>query len=141
MTKQFYEEKAKPHSELRSTTGGKERIGRVNHYEEVARKQPRYSPTRMAELAPGVIAVEDQSGECDALFDVERWQFTNPQLWERGSGVTPSPLLKEAGLEVLEGVGRAPQVSTIEAMVGFARSHLSSKGKEAWHSAPQFFTA
>ena len=112
----------------------------VKHYEELARRQPQYSPTRMAELAPGVVAVEDQSGECDALFDVERWQFANPQLWERDPG-SENPLLKKTGLKVLEGVGRAPQVSTIEAMVGFARSHLSPKGKEVWHNAPQFFTA
>ena len=112
----------------------------IKHYEEVARRLPQYSPTRMAELAPGVVAVEDQSGECDALFDVERWQFTNPQLWEQNPR-SESPLLKKNGLKVLEGVGRTPQVSTIETMVSFARNHLSPKGKEVWHSVPQFFTA
>ena len=112
----------------------------IDHYREFTRRQPQYSPTRMAELAPGIVAVEDQAGECDALFDIERWQFSNPQLWEQDPK-SESPLLKKAGLKVLEGVGRAPQVSTIEGMVSFARSQLSPKGNEIWHETPQFFTA
>ena len=112
----------------------------IKHYQEVAHRQPQYSPSRMAELAPGVVAVEDHAGECDALFDVERWQFINPKLWERDPE-SESPLFKKAGLGVLEGVGKVPQVSTIEGMLSFARSHLSSKGNEAWHEVPQFFTA
>ena len=112
----------------------------IKHYEKMACRQSQYTPTRMAELAPGVVAVEDESGECDALFDVERWEFTNPQLWAQDPE-SESPLLKNSSLNVLEGVGRAPQVSTIEAMVSFARRHLSPKGKEMWHKTPQFFTA
>lgn len=108
----------------------------IKHYKELAQRQPQYSQARMAELAPGVVAVEDQSGECDALFDTKRWQFTNPQLWARDE----SPLLKNSGMNVLEGVGKFPPVSTIEEIVGFARSQLSSRGGEAWHDTPQFFT-
>lgn len=44
----------------------------IQHYREVVREMPEYSPTRMAELAPGVVAVEDEAGECDALFDTEQ---------------------------------------------------------------------
>ena len=110
----------------------------VKYYRELAIKQPQYSATRMAELAPGVVAVEDGAGECDALFDVEQWQFTNPQLWERDPE-SESSMLRNEGLKVLEGVGRAPRVSSIEGMVDFARQHLSPKENQAWHDTPQFF--
>ena len=112
----------------------------IEHYRELASGQPQYSAKRMAELAPGVVAVEDQSGECDALFDTAQCQFTNPKLWER-EPESESPMLRKAGLKVLEGLGQAPQVSTIEDMVGFARRHLSLKGNQVWHDTPQFFTA
>lgn len=111
----------------------------IRHYHDVARRMPEYSPTRMAELAPGVVAVEDQAGECDALFDTEQWQFTRPELWE-GDPEHESPLLRNADLKVLEGVGRFPRVSSIEDMVGFARSNLSPKGDHVWRDTPQFFT-
>lgn len=108
----------------------------ISHYQWMKDAMPQYAPTRMAELAPGVIAVEDKSGECDAMFDIERWQFTSPKQWERAPE-SESPRLKSMGLNVLEGAGRAPRVSTIEAMVGFAKTHLSPKGNEVWHNTPQ----
>lgn len=112
----------------------------IRHYGDVALRMPKYSPKRMAEIAPGVVAVEDMAGECDALFDTEQWQFTYPQIWKQDPE-SESPLLRSTGLKVLEGVGRFPRVSTIEEMIGFARIHLSPKGDHVWHDTPQFFTA
>lgn len=95
---------------------------------------PEYAPTRMAELAPGVIAVEDASGECDALFDIEGWGFRNPELW--GGQEPRSPTLGGRNLNVLEGLGRSSRVSNIGAMVGFARDHIVPKNGGVWHNEP-----
>ncbi len=107
----------------------------VDHYRVLARREPEYYPVRMAELAPGVIAVEDKAGECDALFDIARWQFTRPELWEPTGSASESPILANRRLKVLSGLGRLPQVSTIEDMVAFAKTNLSP----CWHDTPQFF--
>lgn len=111
----------------------------IQYYRKVARQLPQYAPTRMAELAPGVVAVEDAAGECDALFDGERWDYTNPEIWE-SDPETKSLALTGAGLKVLEGFGVAMRVRSIETMMLFAQSQLSPKRQTAWHSVPQFFT-
>lgn len=111
----------------------------IRHYHVLARIKPEYCPTRMAELAPGVVAVEDQSGECDVMFEKRLWRFTTPNLWRQARG-SKSPMLHKTGLKVLQGVGRAPQVSIIEDMVDFAKRHLSPKGSHTWRDAPLYFT-
>lgn len=110
----------------------------ISHCRKVARQNLEYFPTRMAELAPGVIAIEDRAGECDALFDPERWQFNHPRAWKPDPN-RQIPLLQDSGMEVLQGVGGVPQISTIEEMVDFAKKHLSATRDETWHDAPQFF--
>ena len=110
----------------------------IEHYQVLARRDPKYTPVRMAELAPGIIAVEDASLECDAIFDAAQWKFRHPELWE-GDPENESPVLKSKGLRALEGVGRLPRVSTIEEMESFAKHHLTAKESLAWHDKPEFF--
>ena len=110
----------------------------IQLYRDIARKTPQYTPMRMAELAPGIVAVEDRDGECDAYFEKEQWGWTYPKLWEQ-PGTQESAMLRQAGLNVLQGIGRAPQVSTIEMMVDFAKDHLAPRGDQTWHEAPLFF--
>ena len=102
----------------------------VKHYRDMA---PRYAATKMAELAPGVIAVEDAAGECDVLFDITLWEFTHKELW---AGLDRSKMIEEEQLNVLEGIGRSPRVDTIEGMMRFAQSHLSPIGSHTFHPEP-----
>jgi len=108
----------------------------ANHY---AMLGDQFAPKRMAELAPGVIAVEDASGECDALFDSDRWTFNAPEIWEYPVA-EESPLLRAAGLKILPGLGRFPEVNTIDEMVLFAKEQLSPKSGELWREVPEFFS-
>jgi hypothetical protein len=88
------------------------------------------------------VAVEDLAGECDALFDETRWQWTYPDLWGHSSQAEyRGDTLTRLGLMVLEGVGCAPQVSTIGTMVPFAKSQLTAKNGQTWHAVPQFYSA
>lgn len=87
-----------------------------------------YTPLRMAELATGVVAVEDANRECDAYFDITLWRFTHPEIWEAKKD------LNKLGLEVLEGLGCFPPKRKIEDMAIFARKELISK----WHDQPKF---
>lgn len=105
----------------------------TKHYRDMAVRMPQYAPTRMAELAPGVVAVEDESGECDALFDTERCKFARPELWRDD---IPA-MLNGTGLNVLESASCSSPIRTVEAMVGFARDHLVPA--VAWHEEPKFF--
>ena len=98
---------------------------------------PAYAITRVAELAPGIVAVEDASGECDALFDQERWEYTYPKIWEPPMG---SAALKAENIGLLPGLGRAPHVTTIEEMVEFAQQQLMPKDTgTVWCTVPDFF--
>lgn len=92
------------------------------------------SITRMAVIAPGLIAVEDTMNECDVHFDMDRWEFTYPDLWKMDTstpGFTPGPLRRlmreKHRIGLLEGIGQLPHVRTIEAMVSMARTHLRPK--------------
>jgi len=109
----------------------------IAHYREMAEQMPQYMPIRMAELAPGIIAVEDASGECDTLFDVDGWKFRTPEIW--GGQGPKSPTLGKRNLNVLEGLGRRPPVSNIRTMVGFAKDHIVPKNGGAWHEEPMEF--
>lgn len=90
---------------------------------------------RIAELAPGVVAVQDAGGECDAYFDVKCWQFIHRHLWD---GLPEKGALAKLELGVLEGVGRSPWVTTIEEMAEWAKEHLerSDGNQPAWHREP-----
>jgi hypothetical protein len=103
------------------------------HYLKMA---AHYAATRMAELAPGIIAVEDKSNECDALFDVTMWKYTDEELW---AGMDRTKMIMEEQFNVLEGVGSSNPVKTIEAMMGFARRHLSPIGRHSFHDQPIVF--
>ena len=105
----------------------------VRHY---ALMDSQYAPLRMAQLAPGVIAVEDKSGECDAMFDTTQWRWTQPEIWERGG---ESGGVGRANLGVLQGIGRFPAVRDIESMVGFARANLTAIGSHVWYAKPEIF--
>ena len=107
----------------------------IQHYRELARRAPQYTPVRMAELAKGVVEVEDKAGECDALFNKALWRYTMPEIWEGPE----QEMLDSLNLAALEGAGTAPVVCTIEDMVAFAKRHLSPKGAHSWYDAPQFF--
>jgi hypothetical protein len=111
----------------------------IRYYAWVVTRQPEYMPLRMAELAPGIVAVEDRAGECDAIFDMARWKYTMPEIWARGTDMTKAQQMEAAGLEVLPGIGRFPAVVEINGMMEFARRHLSPIGDTAWHQVPQFF--
>ena len=106
----------------------------ILHYLQMATRQPQYTPTRLAELAPGVVAVEDRSGECDVLFDKTQWQYTTPDIW----GESNSEILRRRGLAVLPGTGRYPPISTITDMVKFAHDQLSPMEHAEWHTAPMY---
>lgn len=114
------------------------RVKVIAHFKRVARTQPQYKATRFAELAPGIIAVEDASGECDAFFDPKVWQFASPKFWE---GLPESPVLQKMGLRVLPGAACAPTVGTVGKMVWFAKHNLEPVDNATWHAEPQFFTA
>ena len=112
----------------------------INHYNRMTKENPKFSPKKMAELAIGVVAVEDNSGECAALFDRNLWEFTMPEIWEKSIKNNDTPLSKDVKLGVLEGLGGMPTVRTIKNMVNFAKEHLSSKENQAWHDAPEPFS-
>lgn len=110
----------------------------VEHYRNMRFGMPEYTPVRMAELAEGIIAVEDKSGECDALFDKNKWGFSDPELW----GVDPedeNSTLNALGLDILEGFGRSPKVRSINSMFIFAKAELSPKEGQKWHEEPKYF--
>src|SRR3990167_375004 len=86
----------------------------IKHYRMIVQRSSKYAPVKMAELAPGVVAVKDISGECDTLFDTDEWRFTHPEIWD-SENLLPS--LKKVGIGVLEGLGQTPRVSSIEEMV------------------------
>jgi hypothetical protein len=111
----------------------------IQYGQEIAKEWPACRVTRTAELAPGVVAVEDVSGGCDALFDRSRWQYTIPRQWATPENRCGSPLLDDMGLGLLPGVGGMPTVKTIEKMVSFARKHLSAKVEVGWYETPRFF--
>lgn len=92
--------------------------------------------SRMAELAPGVVAVEDSWDEADVIFDLDRWQFKRPELWKPGVGMTPSPMLAELNLQVLPGLARFPPMKSIEEIVSLAQDQLVATGGGAWHPQP-----
>ena len=112
---------------------GREMQERVlQHYRRLTLKNPGYYPVRMAELAPGVVAVEDGAGGCSVLFDPEQWQPTYTYL---GALMT-----KGIGLGVLYSVmSGATPVRTIKDMAVLAKDRLSQKRSQVWHDAPQFF--
>lgn len=111
------------------------------YYRQVVLRHPGYYPMRMAELAPGVVAVEDGAHGCDVLFDPERWQYTHFQyLWNKTLPKFKDVVPKSFSLGILQGVANGYiQISTIEGMVILAKTYLSSKGNDAWHDQPQFF--
>jgi hypothetical protein len=106
----------------------------AGHYRAIVRKQPQYMPKRMAELAPGVIAIEDEAGECDVMFNTEEWAFRYPDIWG-----DQKPMLKGDNMSVLEGVACSRPIMTIEEMVVFAKRHLIPTRSAMWHPKPQFF--
>ena len=105
----------------------------VSYYRELAKHFPKLIPQRMAELAPGVIAVEDTVGECEALFDIKLWAFKDPKMQHNGNH-----LANNFGLDVYESMGKEPHISTIKQMADFLKLHISPKGKQMWHKKPRF---
>ena len=110
----------------------------IRHYIIMSICMPQFAPHRMAELAPGVVAVEDLAGECDVFFDAARWVFKNPTFWEPDYR-SVSQSLQTSGLKILEGLSRIPQITTIEEMSCFAQQHIVSTSQEKWHASPIFF--
>ena len=110
----------------------------VDHYKTMCVEMPQYLPTSMAELAPGVVAVEDESGECDAFFDTNEWKYSNPIVWEDAKK-SEGYLFLTYGMKVLEGLGTVPKISSIIQMMGFAKTHISPTGVQTWHKEPIFF--
>ncbi len=56
----------------------------IRHYRDMVQRDPRYMPTRIAELGPGVVAVEDRAGECDIRITEQIYQKSIPigiNLW------------------------------------------------------------
>lgn len=110
------------------------------HYVWMSLLFGRYCPTKMAELAPGVVAVEDDSGECDVFFELDRWEFVYPEVWKRQKGEKIHKTLKKGRLEVLPGMGTSNRVTTIGKALAFAQSQLSPKDNETrWYDAPEVF--
>ena len=109
----------------------------IRYYEDMVSQAPQYTPTAMAELAPGVIAVVDQSGECDVCFDVHRWGFKDPQVW--GPAESGSSQLRDAQMNILPGKGFSSDISDIASMAIAAKEHLSPKDDAVWHDTPQYF--
>lgn len=93
-----------------------------------------YKLVHGAELALGVIAVTDANEECDAYFDPALWRWTKANLWKE------KPKLREIGLEVLEGTGRALKVHSIHDMATWAKEHLTPISDTLeWNDTPMYF--
>jgi hypothetical protein len=106
---------------------------------EIVKEWPAFRASRTAELAPGVVAVEDVSGECDALFDRSRWKYAIPQQWAIRESRCGSSLLDDMNLGLLPGAGATRTIRTIEKMASFAKNHLSAKTGYGWYETPRFF--
>ncbi len=91
-----------------------------------------YAIVRMAELAPGIIAVEDSVGECDAYFDIAAWDFVFPSVHKPDK---EDPELKSMGVQILPGLSFVNPARTIKEMKIAARNCLKPK---QWHARPRF---
>jgi hypothetical protein len=103
----------------------------IQYRNQLLVSNPEFAVTSMAELAPGVIAVEDKAGECDVYFDAESWGYSFPEIWR---GMDQNPRLRDLQLKVLPGKGRFPPVSKIEDAMAYAMLQLYPR---LWHEAPQ----
>ena len=108
----------------------------IDYCNQMGGEQPIYAPTRMAEIAPGLIAVEDKSGECDLYFDRARWEFYN-NIWEKDH-TSLTDQYKKTGLGALS--GQAVNTSTIAGMKTIATNVLKAKVPDlCHHHTPQDF--
>ena len=93
----------------------------------------------MADLSPRAVAVMDNYGETDVYFDAESYKLIMEQIWKKddGTNILFPRALEGTGLGVLEGVGRAPQVSSYDDALGFAKTQLEPIVSEAeFHHHP-----
>ena len=81
----------------------------------------------MMELAPGVVGVADNWGEFDALFDLAKWRFTEPELWG-DKNVTNTD-----HMNVLPGGPNHP--SCWASLSDYAKRHLTCDSPD-WHEEP-----
>lgn len=108
-------------------------------------KFPNYgcNVTGMAELAPGVIAVTDDMGECDAYFLTSMWRFKNPEVWKLGTGVLEGvqkrKLREEHYIDILPGMGQLPPATTFDEMLEMAKMCLKHTDNVLvdWYDEPK----
>ena len=70
-------------------------------------------------IGDGVIVVLDSQDEFDTYFDMDKWEYVHPEIWE---GLDNS---NSVGL--LPGTGKFPAVSSFQEAIQFAGRHLKSK--------------
>jgi hypothetical protein len=92
----------------------------------------------MAELAPGMIVVQDdyREGELDVFFDLELWGPKNPQLW--GDSLTPAGLM-ELGMGVLSCTSFGNRPRNFTQFLPLAQYTLMPRQDASWHPIPRAF--
>lgn len=103
-----------------------------------AERDSNFTATTMAEIALGVIAVEDFSGDCYALFDVDLWRFDDKSV-----AICKCPILQLYKLDVLAEMEVPGEITNISEMLVFAKARLVSTGRRfgrsPWYGEPRYF--
>jgi len=99
------------------------RLAIERYYDKLSRDIPKHTPKKMVALAKGVVAVEEECGECDVLFDSELWQFRHPEIWEPENRAE-NPRLKNSKLKTLPGMCKLPRVRSVDDAIFFAKEEL-----------------
>ncbi|MEK6809475.1 MAG: hypothetical protein AABY40_02275 [Nanoarchaeota archaeon] len=95
-------------------------------------RNPKCQAKRMAELAPGLVAVYDASDEIDTYFDSSRWTESSPDFLGDSLFVAD-----DQSIGVLQGVGCLPPVDSFKKALWFAGYSLKSTYWDAMNMRPK----